>query len=257
MKIVIIEDEAHTAGDLARTIKDLQPSIEDIPVVQSLEDAQFYLEQHPDLDLIFSDIQLGDGLSFELFENLKIEIPIVFCTAHDEYALNAFRAFGIDYILKPVSKEAVAEAFAKYFKLSNKRKADQTQDFAEIIRQLKHQIHPATLPSIILHQGEKMIPIESDKIAVFYIERDIVFATTFQSQKLATHYKLDVLERKFAPAFFRANRQILVNRRAVKEASQHFHRKLQVHLTIPFSSIILVGKERVTAFLEWLAGPDL
>ena len=105
MNILIIEDEKSTARDLSKTIKEVQPEAIVVDIITSVEDAKEYLAKHSSIDLIFSDIQLGDGLSFEIFETLKTNIPVIFCTAHNEYALKAFKSFGIDYILKPFVKE--------------------------------------------------------------------------------------------------------------------------------------------------------
>jgi len=253
MNILIIEDEKPTARDLRKTILQAEPSASVVAIVGSVEEGKAYLARNHRVDLIFSDIQLGDGLSFEIFESLQPPVPVVFCTAYNEYALRAFKSFGIDYILKPFDKEVVTSAIQKFSRLSGPQHQKPTPDYNDLFQQLKKQFEPASKPSIILHQGEKIIPLESEKIALFFIEHANVYALTFDQKKIATQYKLDALERKFSPHFFRANRQYLVNRKAVKQASQHFHRKLQVHLNIPFAETILIGKEKVTSFLDWLS----
>jgi two-component system, LytTR family, response regulator LytT len=115
-------------------------------------------------------------------------------------------------------------------------------------------MNPTKSSSIIMQQGDKIIPINSDNIALFYIEDDYVFAYTFEGKKHLLSQKLDKLETQFSTTFFRANRQFLVNRKAVRDASHHFNRKIEINLTIPFSEQIIVGKLKITAFLEWLAG---
>ena len=252
-KILIIEDESPTAKDLKNTILEIEPDAIVTDIVSSVEDGKEYLTKNPDVDLIFSDILLGDGLSFEIFDSLTTMIPVIFCTAYNEYALQAFKSFGIDYILKPFTKESVAIALQKFSKLSARQRQKPKPEYNDFFQQLRNQFQPVSKPSIILHQGDKIIPLESEKIALFFIENDIVYAITFDQKKINTEYKLDLLEQKFSPHFFRTNRQYLINRKAVKQASQHFHRKLQVHLNIPFSETILVGKEKVTAFLDWLS----
>lgn len=251
MNILIIEDEKPTAKDLKKTILEAEPKASVIGIIGSVEEAKDYLAKNDDIDLIFSDIQLGDGLSFEIYESLKTLIPIVFCTAYNEYALQAFKNFGIDYILKPFTKETVAAALQKFSKLSAPHKPG--PDYNDLFLQLKNQFQPAAKPSIILHQGDKIIPLEGERVALFFIENGIVCALTFENKKIFTQYKLDSLEEKFSPQFFRANRQHLINRKAIKEAAQYFHRKLKVHLNVPFNETILVGKEKVTAFLDWLS----
>ena len=254
MNVLIIEDEKITAQDLQKIILSVQPTANIISIISSVEDGITFFSDPQNIDLIFSDIQLGDGLSFEIFEKTKIQIPIIFCTAYDEYALKAFKNFGIDYILKPFSKEFVAKALEKFEKLSSLNNSTHSNDYGDIFEAIKQQLNPKTITSILMYRGDKIVPTETNTIALFYIENEIVYALTFDQKKLNTNYKLDALEQKLFPSFFRANRQFLINRKAVKEASQHFHRKLQVHLSIPFTETILVGKEKVTSFLDWLVG---
>ncbi len=252
MNIVIVEDEKYTAQDLQKTILSLRPNAQIAALITNVEDGIAFFSTPQNVDLIFSDIQLGDGLSFEIFERARIQLPIIFCTAYDEYALQAFKTFGIDYILKPFSTEVVAQALDKLEKLSPPKKLQPANDYSEIFDAIKQQLHPKTNTSILVYRGDKIVPTETDSIALFFIEYETVYALTFDQRKLSTNYKLDALEIKLMPKFFRANRQFLVNRKAVKEASQHFHRKLQIHLTIPFAEPILVGKEKATSFLNWL-----
>jgi DNA-binding LytR/AlgR family response regulator len=251
MKIVIIEDEKLTAKDLSRTITNIEPDAEILAILYSVEEAIEYLSQHKEIDLIFSDIQLGDGLSFEIFEKTHNQIPVVFCTAYNDYALEAFKTVGIDYLLKPFTQQSVSKALEKYFHL--KERLTPQNDFLGMMNALKQQLMPTKLPSVILQQGDKIIPLEGDKIAFFFIEDNYVFAYTFDQKKHILSQKLDTLEKTFHPQFFRANRQFLINRKAVKDASHFFHRKVVVNLNIPFDEQIIVGKLKVTAFVDWLA----
>jgi two-component system, LytTR family, response regulator LytT len=253
MKIAIIEDEKLTAKDLSRTIQGIDEDAEIVAILPSVEEATEYLLANKDIDLIFSDIQLGDGLSFEIFEKVQNQIPVVFCTAFNEYALEAFKTVGIDYLLKPFSKSSVSKALEKYNQL-RERMAPPKEDLSGLMTLLKNQINPSKSSSIIMQQGDKIIPLNSDTIALFYIEDDYVFAHTFEGKKHLLSQKLDKLETQFSTTFFRANRQFLVNRKAVRDASHHFNRKIEINLTIPFSEQIIVGKLKITTFLEWLAG---
>jgi two-component system, LytTR family, response regulator LytT len=254
MKILILEDEKWTAEDLKHSILAIKPDAEIIATLGTVEDALAFFNSPPTIDLIFSDIQLGDGLSFELFEQRSIAIPIIFCTAHDEYALRAFRSFGIDYILKPFSSAAIAQALAKYDKLNKFNQAPSEQTYHELFDTIKKKLNPSPAPSILVYRADKIIPIEISKIALFTIHLETVYAVLFDESKFPTQQKMDSLEQKLSPAFYRANRQTLIHRKSIKEVSQHFHRKLQIHLTISFDQPILVGKEKATEFLAWLAG---
>jgi two-component system, LytTR family, response regulator LytT len=252
MKIIIIEDEKLTAKDLAKTIKGIEPDIEIVALLHSVEEAIDFFQSKPELDLIFSDIELGDGLSFEIFEKTQNRIPIIFCTAFNEYALEAFKTVGIDYLLKPFSKATVEKALEKYHSLKEKL-APQNDALPNLMSLLKNQLFPAKTPSVIMQQGNKIIPLEGDKIALFYIEDNTVFAYTFDQKRHLLSHKLDALEYTFSPTFFRANRQFLVNRKAIKDASHYFNRKIVINLSLPFNEQIIVGKLKVTAFLDWLA----
>jgi two-component system, LytTR family, response regulator LytT len=252
MKIAIIEDEKLTAKDLARTITAIEPDAEIVASLPSVELAIEFLSKNKDIDLIFSDVQLGDGLSFIIFEKVQNKTPIIFCTAYNEYALEAFKTVGIDYLLKPFSKTSVSKSLEKYHSLKEHLTPPQ-QDISSLMNLFKNQLNPSKTPSVIMQQGDRIIPLEGSDIALFYIEDNYVFAYTFDQKNHILSQKLDVLEKTFSPSFFRANRQFLINRKAVKDASHSFNRKIEVNLLFPFKEQIIVGKLKVTAFLEWLA----
>jgi two-component system, LytTR family, response regulator LytT len=254
MKIVIIEDEKLTAKDLAKTIQELEPDAEIVAMLASVEEAIDFFDNSPVIDLIFSDIQLGDGTCFEIFAKIQNQTPIIFCTAFDEYALDAFKTAGIDYLLKPFSKTTVGGALQKYEHIKTRFSSEKSTGGLEaVVNLLKTQLVPAKLPSVVVQQGDKIIPIEGSQIALFFIEDDYVFAYTFDQKKYLLAQKLDRLEQTFSPVFFRANRQVLINRKAVKDAAHHFNRKIVVNLSVPFKEQVLVGKLKVSAFMEWLA----
>ena len=251
MNILIIEDEKRTANDLKRTIFKVLPSAEILGVVDSIEAGIAFLGENHSIDLIFSDIQLSDGLSFEIFQSVKNTIPVIFCTAFDQFALQAFQTYGIDYILKPFDEESVKRALDKFRDL---RGEPTSSDFQAITEAIKQQLYPQNKPSsLLIHQGEKLIPLSIDDIALFFIKDEIVSALTFDQKRFFIDKKLDGLEEFLFPTFFRANRQQLIHRKAVKDVSRYFHRKLLVNLTIPFDEDVFVGKLKVTAFKEWLS----
>jgi DNA-binding LytR/AlgR family response regulator len=249
MKIVIIEDELLTAKDLANTIMSIEPQAIILPFIQSVEAGIAFFEFTPEIDLIFSDIELGDGLSFDIFKKSPPNTPIIFCTAYQQYALEAFAAQGIDYILKPFNAVHIERTFKKIRMLrSNLSKV--TYDF-EVLKDQVYQKKEGELTSIIIKKGGKFIPIRIEEIALFFIENGNVYAYTFDKKKYVLSQKLDELEIMF-PSFFRSNRQTLLNRAVVKEATKYFHRKLLIRLNIPFKEPVIVGKMKVNAFLKWL-----
>lgn len=252
MKIVIIEDEHLTAKDLAKTIKALDSDFEILSMISSVEEGIDYFTEPHEVDLIFSDIELGDGLSFKIFEKVNNQIPVIFCTAYNQYALDAFNSSGIDYILKPFDKNSINKAISKFIKL--KERLVQTKiDYSDIIKLLENQIQTPKAGSVIIHQADKIIPLEVSKVALFYTENTYTFALTFDGKEHLLSENLETLERSFTGSFFRANRQFLVNRKAVKDASHFFNRKIVLNLTIAFKEQIIVGKLKTTAFVKWLA----
>jgi len=250
MKILIIEDERLTAKDLANTIKLVEPDAEILPLLYSVEDALDFLIQKPEIDLIFSDIQLGDGLSFDIFQKIDNNIPIIFCTAYQQYTLEAFKTAGIDYILKPFNKLSVEKTLLKYKNLKE-RFSQSSPNFDAVVSTIKNNLINAN-PSVIIHIGDKIIPVNSQQIALCYIENNNTFIHTFDNKKYEIKQKLEVLEKMFSPAFFRANRQFLINRKAVKDGSQYFNRKIVANLNISFSEQIIIGKLKTTEFVRWL-----
>lgn len=251
MKIVIIEDEKLTAKDLKRTLLAAEPDVEIAALLHSVEEAVEYFKSHEDTDLIFSDIQLGDGLSFEIFKKMENQVPIIFCTAYNTYFSEAFEATGIDYILKPFNKATIEKALAKYVTLE-KTFTKNKENYKEQLSLLETRITPQK-NAVIIRQGDKIIPLEASAIAFFFVDNKYTFAYTFSQKKFIVNENLEDLEASFAPSFFRANRQYLVNRKAIKDATHFFNRKIIVNLTVPFKEQILVGKLKTTLFVEWLS----
>lgn len=250
MNIVIIEDEKITAKDISNTILSCNPMASIIAELHSVEESVKYFENNEQPDLIFSDIRLGDGLSFEIFDRIRNKVPVIFCTAYNSYYTEAFKMLGIDYILKPVTKKAIQEALEKYqlLKLNFAGKKDK---YNELIRLLNSKL-PSKQGAVIIRHREKIIPLNINMVALFVIENGCVFAYTFEKEKFMLSEKMEELELTFSPLFFRANRQFLISRKAVKDASHYFNRKLVVNLTLPYKDQVLIGKNKAPLFIEWL-----
>lgn len=254
MNIIIIEDEKLTAKDLEDIILEVLPSAKIEAVLYSVRQAVTYFENNPPPELIFCDIQLGDGLSFDIFTKIKIQTPIIFCTAYDEYALNAFKLNGIDYILKPFTKESIQQALNKYHDLSLlfKDTSANTSVSLEDLQDLIHTMNPTKVSNILVHHKEKIIPIKVTQIAVFYIENQITYLRTFTGENYFLNKTLDQVDQLVGDQFFRANRQFLINKDAVNNASHQLSRKFSVSLTIPFEHAITVSRDKLNDFLAWL-----
>jgi two-component system, LytTR family, response regulator LytT len=252
MKIVIIEDEPLTADDLADALREVDASIQVVAQLESVQESVAYFEQNGPPDLIFSDIQLSDGLSFELFKRIKISTPVIFCTAFDEYAIQAFKANGIDYIMKPFSRQNVADALAKYRELKT-RFSSGALSYESIMDLLTKKEQP-TQASVLVFYKDQILPVKTQDVALFYIHNEVTHLKTFKGEDYLLDDNLDKLEQVAGSNFYRINRQFLVNRQAIKSASRFFARKLIVILTVEHSESIVVSKAKVSPFLQWLAG---
>lgn len=253
MHIVIIEDERLMAEEMADTIKRIEPGIKSITILQSVKEAIQYFRENPDPDLIFSDIELGDGLSFQIFTAVGIYVPVIFCTAYNEYALDAFKANGIDYILKPFTDEIVENALKKYHALKQRFSENSKAQYEAILKifAAREESKPE---AILVYFKDKILPININNIALFYLENGIIHLLTFQGQVFYPNQILEELENQTGKLFFRANRQYLVSRRAIVNASSSFASKLSINLSVPFENAIVVSKKRTSLFLKWLTG---
>jgi len=215
MKVVIIEDEQHTASDLAACIKKADPSAEIVASLSSVREATAFFSEGNDPDLIFSDIQLGDGLSFSVFDLTKNSIPVIFCTAYDEYALNAFKSAGIDYILKPFTSKSIAASLAKYKELKERltRNSLSYGNFGELFQRGKKN-EPK---SVLVYHKEKITPVRIEDIALFYLQHDLTQLMTLDRQHYFINHTMEELEKMTAGDFYRANRQYLVNLNHIKK----------------------------------------
>ena len=250
MKIIVIEDEKFTADDLISTITSVEPEAEIVATLNSVKSSISYFRSQPHPDLIFSDIQLGDGLSFEIFNAVKITTPVIFCTAYDEYALNAFKTNSIDYVLKPFSTSAVEDALVKFNSLKQTFGGND-QQYKAIINLLQSRQTPQA-SSVLVHYKDKIMPLRLDHIALFYLDNKITYLTTLDQKTYSINKNLEELEQISGNHFFRVNRQCLINRKTVIDASHYFSRKLSINITVPFHEKITVSKEKTPQFLAWL-----
>jgi len=250
MKIIIIEDELKAAKSLASMISILRPSATVEAFLQSIEGAVDYLSQNEEPDLIFMDIQLSDGLSFEILKVVKIHCPIIFCTAYGEYTLDAIKANGIDYLLKPFSKEELQTAFEKVESFRNFFQQNKQPDLECLLKKIGIDDGKK---SFLVFKNNKYTTVQTEQIAFFYIRNETPTIMTFQTQEYSLSQSLDQVQSLISPKqFYRLNRQYLINFNAIKEVEHYFARKLFVRLTIATPDKLLIGKEKTTAFLNWL-----
>ena len=250
MNIIIIEDEPRTAQSLENIVLDLKPEAEIMGRYDSIESSVKALSSSAQPDLIFMDIQLADGLSFEIFKSVQIKCPVVFCTAFDEYSLDAFKSNGIDYILKPFSRESIWEALKKVDKLRNFFQQKSAPDVNDLLAKL----NPATgNSSFLVFKNQKYTTIQTQDIAFFYIRNESTFAVCFDRQEYPLTQPLaQIAGMVSANQFFRVNRQYLINFSAVKEIEHYFLRKLYIKLVIETPEKLFINKEKSHSFFSWL-----
>lgn len=251
MKIVIIEDELPAYRRLAKLITELEPGAEIVAHLDSVRDATQWFAAHEAPDLTFMDIHLSDGSAFELFQTAPLPCPVVFVTAYDQYAIDAFKTNSIDYLLKPVKKEELEAALAK---LGTMRSLFGTQ-----ITKPAPAAEPAAPGSyktrFVVRFGEHIKTIQTEDLAYCYSENKATFARTFDGRTYPMDQNLDSLDSQLDPhSFFRINRQYLINIKAIDEMKTYTKARVIVKLNPAVKEAPVVSSERAAEFKQWLAG---
>ncbi len=251
MNIVVIEDEKLVSDDLADILHSLDSNITISKTISSVKEAVQYFKTHDSPQLIFSDIQLGDGYSFEIFKELHTTAPVIYCTAFNQHSLQAFQHNGIAYVLKPYTRNTIKQALDKYKALKNTFTLQQQFNYQQLISAIacnnvnRHQ-------NLLVNYKNKIIPVKISEVAFFTIEHKITSLTTLQNQQFTITHTLDEMEEISGNAFFRANRQFLINKAAVKEVLHYGLRKLFVQLSVNTPCEVVINKVKTTGFLNWL-----
>jgi DNA-binding LytR/AlgR family response regulator len=254
VRVILIEDEGIALRKFKKILQEVNNEIEISAELESVYDANKWFQTHSldEIDLVFSDIQLSDGLSFEIFERLQASLPIIFTTAYDEYALRAFKLNGIDYLLKPIQKDELKSALEKFELTKKQYSQGQLYDIQNLIKQFHQPI--INIPSFISFQGEKLIPLSCETIAYFYTQNQIVYAV-IERNKYVLEETMDEIERRLSThQFFRANRQFIIQKKFISNAELYFNNRLLVHLTLKTPNDIIISREKAAQFKSWLIG---
>lgn len=251
MKALIIEDEYPAAERLAQLVHALDAEIEILAKLDSVKSALEWFQSQTHLDLIFSDIQLSDGLSFEIFETMHIEAPIIFTTAYDEYAIKAFKVKSIDYLLKPVKQDELAKALEKYKRMipvtSVQNQLIQVREAGLIAQQKEYK------ERFLVKHREEFVSIPVGEIAYFYTVYENIYMFTTGNKKYVLEYTLEELEKLLNPGcFFRLNRQVLAHIQSITGIHAHFNGKLKIQLAPTTQEDIYVSREKAKAFRLWM-----
>ena len=250
MNIIIIEDEKPAARLLQRKVEKLGFTINQL--LHSVEEAihWFTINQHP--DLIFLDIQLSDGLSFEIFEQIDIKSAIIFTTAYDEYALRAFKLNSIDYLLKPIDEDELETAILK-FKNQFQKNTISTLDFEAIKRMLVNPVQKEYKERFSVKVGNQIKVISIDEVECFYSENKGTYLHTLDNRDYLVDNSLEVVESELNPKdFFRINRKFIVPLKAIKEIQMHTNSRLKLILPTYKADEVIVARERVNEFKDWI-----
>jgi len=250
MNVIIIEDEKPAARRLNRLLKELQVDVS--VMLHSVEEsiAWFQSNEHP--DLIFLDIQLSDGLSFEIFDTVAVKSAIIFTTAYDEYALQAFKLNSIDYLLKPIDDEELATAVNKYKALKPQAQA-LALDFEDIKKLLVNPIEREFKQRFTARVGQHLKIINAEEVECFYSENKGTYAATTDGRNYLLDTTLEQLENELQPKiFFRVSRQFYVNINHIKDIVSYTNSRLQIRLQRFKEQEIIVSRERVKDFKLWL-----
>ncbi|CAG4998523.1 Sensory transduction protein LytR [Dyadobacter sp. CECT 9275] len=255
-KILIIEDEQPAGEYLTQLIRKIDTKAEILDVLESVEMAVNWLGHNKMPDLIFLDVQLGDGTCFQIFEQISITCPVIFTTAHDEYAIRAFKLNSVDYLLKPIRLEALRFSLEKYYQLNSENAISKVRHLEEMMHsQILNRKSPRR--SFLVPYRDKLIPIKDVDFAWLTIRNSVVVAMLHDERNLVVDKSLEELENQLDPSnFFRANRQFIIARDCIREIELYFNGRLLVR-TFPISPIqILISKERVPVFKKWFEETD-
>lgn len=252
MRILIIEDEVKTAKSLARLIQSIDTKYSIADSLQSISSAIKWFSENEQPDVIFMDIQLADGLSFDIFTKVNIIAPVIFCTAFDDYSIQAFKSNGIDYILKPFNRNDIASAFDKIANLKNHfNKGLPTS--ANLLDMLKSISEEDTKKNFLVYNHNSYINVSTSAISYFYKGLNGINLVTDDKKAFNLIESLDQIHRMVGKHYFyRINRQYLVAFKSITEVQHYFDRKLVVRLNIETDEKLIVGRERASEFLEWL-----
>lgn len=250
MRILIIEDELPAARQLARLLHAYDPAWQVLDTLDSVENAVKWLRTFPQPDLIFMDIQIADGLSFDIFTQVDLKTPVIFTTAFDQYALQAFKVSAVDYLLKPIDPEELARALQKV----RERNAAQMVDLAALVRFFQPQSYK---DRFLVKSGQQMSFLRTSEIAFFRSSDGLTQAFQREGRKHFIDHTLDELERLLDPrAFFRVSRSLTVHIDAVARVAPHFNGRLKLELKPAPPEEAFVSRERAGAFKAWLGGGE-
>lgn len=253
MKVLIIEDENVAVQRLTDMLRNLDRDIEVLKVLDSVEASVTYLQTSPVIDLIFMDIELGDGQSFNIFDQVRVDMPVIFITAYQEHALKAFKQNSIDYLLKPLNKEELALAITKYKRLHDQSGHRLQQNVLEFLKSVKTADFGTAKDRFLAKSGTRLISVPVENIAYFYTKERLQYLKTHANDDFIMDKPLDDIEAELDPkAFFRANRQFVVGYGSIEKVHSWFSGKLKVQVKPASYEDVIVSRLKAADFKKWL-----
>lgn len=250
MRVLIIEDELPAANRLAKMLQAVMDEAEIVKRLDSVESSVKYLQNDPEIDLVFMDVQLADGISFDIFSQVKVKAPVIFTTAFDQYTLKAFKVNSIDYLLKPVEETELQQAVHKFRELHENKKTDFSEKMHRLIEQVQASRYKERL---LIKRGQQLSYLKTSSAAFCFADGKLCYAVDFSNNKFLLENNLSQLEEQLDPGkFYRINRHLLINIDAVSKVHTWLGGRLKVEMTPSPSIDTVVSRERVNAFKEWL-----
>jgi two-component system LytT family response regulator len=258
MRIFIIEDETVAAQRLKEMVQQLLPQAQIVGLADSIEESVEYLSNHPMPNLILMDIELVDGQSFEIFKEVEVTCPVIFTTAYDEFALQAFKVHSIDYLLKPIVYDDLKRSLDKFTQLQKVYSSSRSINVDDLLQELRRTsvAVPGTHREYFLvRQGQRLISVSIEEIAYFYSQDRISFLKTFDNRTYSLDISLEEIEGQVdANRFFRTSRQYLAERRSIGNVYVHFNGKYKLALKPATEEEVFVSRDRAPEFKKWLGG---
>lgn len=258
MTVLIVEDENLAAKRLVQMLQELSQPVEILSVTKSIADTVYWLQHNEHPEIIFMDVELADGHSFEIFNQVSVRSLSVFTTSYDAYALKAFKLNSIDYLLKPVMKDELEGALNKYKNLQtclqHPRETIGRKTIEQLLEEMQRQLHAkAYKRRFLVKTGNKLVSVDAGDIAFFYVEGRVVFLKTTTQKKYIVDYSLEELEDMLDPeAFFRINRSCIVARSSINQIEEYLGSRLALQTTPEYDKQPVVSREKVPTFKQWM-----
>jgi two-component system, LytTR family, response regulator LytT len=253
MTILIIEDEEPAFRRLQKMLKEIEPGHTLLNQIVSVSSAVKWFKENDAPDLIISDIQLSDGVSFEIFKQVDIKCPVIFTTAYDQYAIEAFKVNSIDYLLKPVKKEELEKAVAKFKALTSATAAAPAIDINKLLQSLQPATGTEYKKRFVVRYGEHIKTIDIEEVVYFYTEDKATFLCTKDARRFVVDFNLDTLDSILDPKiFFRINRQYIISIHSIAEMFAYSKSRVLIKLNPPSKHETIVSTERSADFKHWL-----